>query len=241
MRALLVAVALSLVLSGCVAELLAPPATTVLSFACAVLDPVRAQAVVLESWGAMPGSPEAVAALRDELVRLTGRPAEAVTVRVQDEPEFPGAVADAAGVVAWGREHAFLEGDSVVFAILWLPSLGGNATGASGPGVVAVAADAAEALAGRLGRPPAEVARVLLLHHAGHALGLVNRGVPVQDPTIQDREGSPGHEPDPASVMNGGWEDARTASWSRNATYDRYSDGVAQDLQGAAAPDGVCE
>jgi hypothetical protein len=78
----------------------------------------------------------------------------------------------------------------------------------------------------------------VLLHHLGHALGLVNRGIPVQDPALHEREGPPGHEPDPASVLAAGWDRASTMEWAPGATYTRYSVGAVSDWQGARS--GVC-
>ena len=226
--------------SGCFSEILVPPPTTVLEFTCHVLDQTVSETVVLESWGSGPGSREAVEALRSELVRVTGRFSASMTVSSRDAANPPGSAWEPEEVPEWARERTFSDGNAVVFRILWVDSLGGNMTGASGAGTVAVAADAVAGVAARLNVTVGDAARVLLFHHAGHALGVVNRGIPVQDPTIQEREGPPGHEPDPASVLDGGWEDVRTADWAPGATYEGYSDGVRGDWAGAVAPGGVC-
>ncbi|HLF17095.1 MAG TPA: hypothetical protein VI796_06675 [Candidatus Thermoplasmatota archaeon] len=233
-----------LLLAGCFSEILTPVPDSVLAFTCAVLDPAVADRVEVEPWSAAGvelDAGRALEALRGELQAITGRPSASVVVFPEREgPTVPSGGWTPERVTSWGQQHVFLEDRSVTLSVFLVPSLGENATGASGPGVVALAEDAVEAIADRLDVSPLDVARVVLLHHAGHALGAVNRGIPVQDPTIQVWEGPPGHEPDPASVMNVGWEDADEAAWAPGAGYFAYSDGLRRDWAAATGPQGVC-
>jgi hypothetical protein len=124
----------------------------------------------------------------------------------------------------------------VIFLATW-PGTGDRL----GPGAIAVSEAAILQGALRLNVSAPDVARAVLMHYAGHALGVVNDGIPIQDPNLQEREGPANHEPDPASVMHVGWHQASTMTWPVDANFTRYSDAVAASWQGAAAsPDGAC-
>jgi hypothetical protein len=230
-----------LLTAGCFQALLRETGST-LSFTCALLDPAVADAVVVESRiapGGMLNVTPILARLAVVLGEVTGRDARAISV-VQGEgpPEPPG---------GWNRSRLaaeaqpFLRSRVATLRILWVASMAEPATGmVAGPGTVVVALDSVLAGAQLVDRPPGEVALAVLLHQVGHALGEVNRGVPVQDPDIQEREGPPGHDRDPAAVLNVAWDDARTLAWEGNATYDHFSAPDLADWAAARRPGGVC-
>jgi hypothetical protein len=235
-------VLLPLLTAGCFQALLPQGPSSTLAFTCALLDPAQADAVVVESWLGPDASLDAkplLDRLAAVLADLSGRPASAFSVSERGGPPIPAG--------GWTREALAAEGQgylrqrTVTLRVLWVGSMAETATGTvAAPGTVVVAVDSVAAGAQLLGRSVPEVALAVLLHHAGHALGLVNQGVPVQDPDIQDREGPPGHERDPAAVLNAAWDDARTLSWAGNATYDGFGAADRADWAAARAPGGVC-
>lgn len=257
------AVALAVALGGCFSEILPGPPVSTLDFTCAVLDARGVERVRIQSHGApdsidftaskestdSPGSPDstgaratALAALAQEMMALAGREASQIVVT---EQEFPSALEgewNASALTQWAQDEAFLARNQVILYVLWFPALADATTLGliPAPATVALSEGAIQLAAAHLNRTTEEVARAVLLHFAGHALGVTNRGIPVQDPDLQVREGTPGHDADPASVMADGWEDARTASWAANATYDRYPDAAHADWQAARGPGGVC-
>ncbi|HUR62330.1 MAG TPA: hypothetical protein VM286_08225 [Candidatus Thermoplasmatota archaeon] len=233
---------LPLVASGCFQALLQAPGSSTLGFACAMMDPVQADGVQVESWidprVSLDARPWALR-LVGVLANATGRSPSAFAFRHEVGPPPPQD--------GWNRTNladaatSFIHGRTVALRILWVESVAEEATGmVAGPGNVVVALDSVQAAALRIGRPVGDVAFAVLLHQVGHAMGATNLGVPVQDPDIQDREGPPGHDKDPASVLNAAWDDARTVTWSDNSTYDRYPAPVLADWAGARGPGGVC-
>lgn len=236
------ALLLALALPGCVSEILPAGPATRLEFACAVLDPGRADGVVVESWreegvGLATGS--ALDALAAELGRAGARDG-GVSQRDGGEAAAPRGGWDDAALREWLDRRPFRASTDVRLHVLWAETLGGPASQAVDPGLVVVAQDAVRDGAGRLGVGEDDVARAVLLHAAGHALGAVNQGIPVQDPDLQEREGPPGHDPDPASVLHAGWEDPAAMAWAPNATYDAYPARLHADWAAAVAPGGVC-
>lgn len=222
---------LPLLVSGCVAELLSPPAT-ILDYTCAILDPNGPQSVVVQSWGDAAFD---AADLIPVLAGMSGRPASAFHV------ETAGAAPAAARVDAWAEQHPGLQSGDLYLRVLWLADGAVNETGrVVAPGIIALNLPALERGAARVNHTAADVARAVLLHHLGHALGVVNSGIPVADPDIRARESPPQHDPDPFSVMHMSWEDSRTVAWARNATYDGYSANILGDWAAARAPGGVC-
>jgi hypothetical protein len=235
-------VLLPLLTAGCFQAILQAPGSSTLGFTCALMDPVQADGVVVESWldprSGMDVRPLAEGLL-PVLANLSGRPSSAFSVRHEVGPAPPAGGWNRTNLA--GAASSFIHGRTVVLRIQWVESMAEEATGlVAGPGNVVVALDSVQAAASRLGRPPATVAFAVLLHQVGHALGATNQGIPIQDPDIQEREGPPGHDKDPASVLNAAWDDARTATWSDNSTYDRFPAPDLADWAAARAPGGVC-
>lgn len=238
----------TLVSAGCLSgfsEVLPPPGVSTLDFVCAILDARGVERVRLASYsqeGVVVDPTLALRGLEGELAVLSGRPASGIDIIEQGAPATPAGGWNGTTLALWGRENPFLTRSQVTLRVFWLLTLDHHdAMGlVAAPGVVALSETAIEAAALRLDQSNEAIARVALLHYAGHALGATNLGVPVQDPDLQVREGTPGHDADPASVLAAGWEDARSAVWIANATYDRYPDAAHADWLAARGPDGVC-
>lgn len=230
-------------LAGCFSEVLPAGPLTKLQFICAALDPQEADRLVVESWVAASVDldvEDAQRALVAALGRLGAREG-GIILRQQDGPAEPADGWNATRLRAWHDDRPFASGNEVHLRVLWVSTLGnGRSILEPAPGLVAISQDAVREGAVRMGVGENDVARAVLLHAAGHALGAVNRGVPVQDPDIQEREGPPGHDPDPASVLHAGWEDAATMAWAADATYDSYSAALRADWAAAVQPGGVC-
>jgi hypothetical protein len=227
---LLTLVAAAVLLSGC-SDILPQGPGSRLEFACAVLDPDVAGRVVVHAWvadGIALDVEGAHQALGRELGRLGARDGGvSFALHGLDEPSRGW---DDATLRRWVDDLPFDLGDEVHLHVLWTSSLGsGTALLVGPPGVVAIAADAVAGGAQRLNVSADDVARAVLLHAVGHALGAVNQGIPVQDAAVAGREGPAGHDPDPASVLHAGWEDQRTMRWAANATYDAYGQALRGD------------
>lgn len=228
--------------AGCATLLPAGPESR-LEFACAVLDPGQAERVIVHAWvaeGIDLDTAAAHAALQAELQGIGGR-SGGVSLRTHDGPEAPRDGWDGEEVRRWTEELPFEFGDEVHFHVLWVETLRfGRSVLVAAPGVVVVSDEAIREGATRMEADRDDVARAVLLHAAGHALGAVNQGIPVQDPDVRHREGPAGHDPDPASVLHASWEDAATMAWAANATYDHYGPAVHADWDAAVQPGGVC-
>src|ERR1041385_4246989 len=236
--AALAAVALT---AGCFDEVFPVPPGTGMAFICAVLDRHDAKTVALQSWvgkGVDLERQPALDALRAQVEAMSGRDDAHVKFTNRTGPPEPKAGWNESTVQTWSLGEPYQVRSLVNLRILWVDSLGdGNLTGmAPAPGTIALSQLGIERGAAHLGIDEATTARIVLLHFAGHALGVVNQGIPVQDPDLQEREGPASHEPDPASVMNVGWEDARTMTWAPNATYDAYSAPLHADWAAALLP-----
>lgn len=230
-------------LSGCFSEVLPVGPLTKLEFICAALDPQEAERFVVESWlgpGVDLDVEDAQRALVAALGHLGARDGD-IVLRPEEGPREPRSGWNATGLRAWQDDRPATGGNEVRLRVLWVRTLGdGRSSLEPAPGLVAVSQHAVREGAARMGVPENDVARAVLLHAAGHALGAVNQGIPVQDPDIQEREGPPGHDPDPASVLHAGWEDAATMAWAANATYDAYGPALRADWAAAVQPGGVC-
>lgn len=243
MRAwVLVLLAPPLLTAGCFEALLREGTGSTLAFTCALMDPARSDAVVVESWLAPEASLNVtplLARLVAVLADLTGRDPGVFSVSERHGPAAPEGGWNRSRLAA--EAQPFLRSRVVTLRILWVASMAEPATGmVAGPGMVVVALDSVAAGAQLVGRPAGQVALAVLLHQVGHALGQVNEGIPVQDPGIQGREGPPGHAPDPAAVLNAAWDDARTLEWAGNATYDGFGAADLADWAAARRPGGVC-
>ncbi|HUR64082.1 MAG TPA: hypothetical protein VM241_06350 [Candidatus Thermoplasmatota archaeon] len=236
-----VVVLLPLLTAGCFQLLREGPSTT-LGFTCAVLDPAQADAVVVESWlgpDVRLNATPVLARLVEVLAGLSGRSLSAFSIAQREGPAVPAGGWDRVRLAA--EAGPYLGQRTVTLRVLWVGSMAEPATGfVARPGTVVVALDSVMAGAQQVGRPVEPVALAVLLHQVGHALGLVNQGVPVQDPDIQEREGPAGHDRDPAAVLNAAWDDARTLAWAGNATYDHFGAADRADWAAARGPGGVC-
>lgn len=232
--------------AGCFSEILPGPPVSTLAFACAAIDSDTVQRLRLVSYvadGVDLDVAPATGALAQQLRELSGRDDSTMSLLIQDAPEEPKGGWTEPALAAWVRDEPFLGRNQVTLRVLWLDSFGdGHQTGlVPAPGAVVLSQVAIEDGARRLGEDAAAVATAVLLHFAGHALGATNRGIPVQDPSIQEREDPAGHDADPASVLAVGWEDARTMAWDPATAHDRWPDAAHADWQAAKAPGGVCE
>jgi hypothetical protein len=241
--ALVAAAALPLLLAGCFSEILPTRHESKLEFICAVLDPQQAERLVVDAWvgegiGLDVAAPQA--ALVAELAEAGSRES-GITLERHRGPDVPRRGWNATTLAEWLADQPTEIGDEVHLHVLWVESLGGGTSLlVPASGLVAVAQDAVREGAFRLGVPAEDVARAVLLHAVGHALGAVNLGLPVQDADIRGREGPGGHDPDAASVLHAGWEDPATMAWAADATYDAWPAAVHADWDAAVDAGGVC-
>lgn len=240
------AVALAVASAGCFSEILPGEPVSTLAFACAAIDPLtapRLRIVTYAGEGIDLHTSASMRVLAERMGEISGRDGDAITVLIGDAPDEPERGWNESRLETWVRDEPFLGRGQVTLRILWLETFGdGTQSGlVPAPGAVVLSQQAITAGAARIGHGPEEVATAVLLHFIGHALGVTNRGVPVQDPDLQEREGPAGHDADPASVLAVGWDDAWTMAWAANATYDHYPAAVLADWQAAKEPGGVCE
>lgn len=238
--------AIAVASAGCFSEILPGPPVSTLAFACAAIDPETAERLRLVGYvgdGVDLDVGPATQALAQQLREVSGRDGDSLSLLVHDAPAEPREGWTESRLAAWVRDEPFLGRNQVTLRVLWLEGLGDGLQAGlvPAPGAVVLSQAAIDAGAAKLGKDRADVATAVLLHFAGHALGATNRGIPVQDPSIQDREGPAGHDADAASVLAVGWEDVRTMAWAANATYDRWPAAAHADWQAAKAPGGVCE
>lgn len=237
--------ALAVAASGCFSEILPQAPVSTLAFACAAIDPgtvPRLRIVTYAEEGIVLPVAAATHVLESRLAELSGRDAQAIVQATLPAPEEPKEAWNETRLADWVRGEPFVGRGQVTLRVLWLEALGdGDQTGlVPAPGAVVLSQSAILAGAARTSHPADEVAVAALLHFTGHALGATNRGIPVQDPDIQEREGPAGHDADPASVLAVGWEDARTMTWAANATYDHWPDAALADWRAAREDPGVC-
>lgn len=244
-RWVLLAAALAVAVPGCFSEILPQPPVSTLAFACAAIDPatmphLRVLTYVGDDVGLQVEA--ATDVLEAALFNVSGRPPEGISRATLDAPAEPKGGWNESRLAAWVRDQPFVGRGQVTLRVLWVPELSdAHRTGmVPAPGAVVVSQAAVAEAAAATGHTRLEVATAVLLHYVGHALGATNRGIPVQDPDLQEREGPPGHDADPASVLAAGWEDARTVQWAANATYDHWPDAALADWQAARGEHGVC-
>ena len=242
----LAALVLAVAVPGCFSEILPSAPVSTLAFACAAIDPVVAPRMRIVSYtDEQVEIPTAVpmALLAELMAEVSGRDPAFINLLAREAPDEPARGWNESRLSAWVRDEPFLGRGQVTLRVLWLDTFGdGKQAGlVPVPGAVVLSQEAIAAGAVRINRTAEEVATAVLLHVTGHALGVTNRGIPVQDPALQEREGPAGHDADPASVMAVGWDDVRTMAWAANATYDRYPAAVLADWHAARDPGGVCE
>lgn len=240
------ALALVVGCAGCFSEIFPGQPVSTLAFACAAIDPLAAPDMAVVSYteeDVEVPTAAAIGVLVARLAEISGRDPTLISTLARDAPEASDRGWNESRLATWVRDEPFLGRDKVTLRVLWLETFGdGTVAGlVPAPGAVVLSQQAISTGAARLNHTTEEVATAVLLHFTGHALGVTNRGIPVQDPALQDREGPAGHDADPASVLAVGWDDARTMAWAANATYDHYPDTVLADWQAAKAPGGVCE
>lgn len=242
---MLLALALATALPGCFSEILPQAPVSTLAFACAAIDPAVEPSLRIVTYVAdgvdLPVD-DATDVLAQQMQVVSGRQPDAVSRATLDAPAEPRQGWNESRLAAWVRDEPFVGRDQVTLRVLWLARLGdGNQTGlVPAPGAVVLSAPAIVSAAAASARSPREVATAVLLHFTGHALGATNRGIPVQDPDLQVREGPAGHDADNRSVLAAGWEDARTVEWAANATYDHWPAAALADWQAAKTERGVC-
>ncbi len=220
--------------SGCIAGIFVDTTLTTREFACAVLSDDAAETLILDVHvdESIDHSPlDAVGHLRRVLANTGDRTAASIEVRI----------AALSGPLEWGpddweselQDHRAREGlQGMRLTIYWVAAMAGNSTGEPLiPGVVGIDHGGLVDKASATGRTIDEVASAALLHHVGHALGTVNRGIPMQ----ANHEGQPGHDASEDAVMHHAWHDALDGHWATNATYTNYS--VNQQLDWRAALD----
>lgn len=238
----LLTVALFAVLSGCLAnEFLAPIDETARTFSCAVLSDgdYPALLVRVEKDPAVRYSVAGpVGHLREVVANHSEKALEAIEleIRVGFVPPEGGWTEEALADQA--ERHSFKAGRNVVVLTIWWTEgpLGAGTGTVLAPGLVVLAQDAITAKAAATGFPGEGVARAVLLHHVGHALGQVNDGIPMQ----QDHEGSAKHGSDITSVMHPTWHDAGPFPEPLAAPPEEYPAAVAVDWAAARAEGGVC-
>ncbi|MEK6975308.1 MAG: hypothetical protein AABY18_03090 [Candidatus Thermoplasmatota archaeon] len=238
--------AVAVLSAGCLTEILPGPPVSTLAFACAAIDPVAVGRLRIVSYTddrvdlATTGLMDALTA---RIAEVSGRNVSAISRLERPAPPEPEHGWNENRLAEWVRNEPFLGRGQVTLRVLWLTTFGDGTQTAMvpAPGAVVLSQEAIITGAARLDRAPEDVALAVLLHVTGHALGVTNRGMPVQDPELQEREGPPGHDADPASVLAVGWDDARTMAWAANATYDHHPAAALADWQAAREPGGVCE
>lgn len=231
-------------LSGCFQgfqEIIQNQDPTTRTFTCAVLQDAPVAHLTIEVFveEGVPFSPVApVDRLREVLATHTGKERDQIQVRIETLGQSPETGWTDEGWDEALRGHTFQVGsDGVVLRVYWLDSLPTPWTGeVPAPGVVALDHAALRQKADLLDWDTDRTATTLLLHHVGHALGVVNRGIPMQE----NHEGAPQHSSAPGSVMHASWEDPDDTTVVADATYDDYPAAVVADWDAARDDPRVC-
>lgn len=184
----------------------------------------RQSLLIIRLYEGAPDAPrEALDLLADELSLAGGRDRASISIQTRQWTTDAQTKAELAGQVP----SSFLDNPQrAVLRIYWFNGTDGTG-GVVKPGTIALFANQLP-----LGE---NASRGTLLHHAGHALGLVNLGIPMQ----QNHEAPPphhGHVTDAQAVMQWGFEIPGYAL--ANAPYDSYGPAIRADLAGAVK--GVC-
>lgn len=226
-----------LLLSGCVSELLGPEEATTRTTACAVLQPDEVPELVVRVHQAAPARAGGSAWL-DAIAEVSGRAPERMSLDLRDGPRHDGPWT-AMAMDEWLGEVRVLERDRVILHALWVPELsaGPETVDVWAPGVIAINASAADAGAEATGLGKAEVGLALLFHGFGHALGVVNAGIPMHSQDTTGREAPQHHEPETGSVMHVAWH--RVDDMPVNVTL-AYTEPIVEDWQQAVGPGGAC-
>lgn len=229
-----------LLLSGCLADVLVPDPLTTVGFTCLAMDPEGPplDIIVFVAQGLDYDPVAPVTALQQELSRASGREGDRIgrEIRVVSTPEGGW---DEDAMDQWAGDQITGDRRGVALHVLWVDQAEApHATGGPiGAGKVVVVHDEVRAGAHATGAGVDDVAAAVLLHHTGHALGMVNNGVPIQDNDLAKRENPPQHDPSPGSVMHAGWHNAKSMP---NVTTERYGDEMVRDWKAIVAPEGMC-
>lgn len=236
--------AVCIALSGCFQgfqEIIQAGPQSTRAFTCAVLEEgpmenLRIEVFVDEDVAFSPVTP--LDRLRDVLAAHAGKERDAIQVRIEPLEDPPESGWTEEGWDEVLRGHSFQEdSETVVLRVYWVAALPTPWTGeVPAPGVVALDHAALRQKATTLDRSLDGTATALLLHHVGHALGVVNRGIPMQE----NHEGAPGHSRDLGSVMHASWEDPDDATVVPDGAYDDYGASVVADWDAARADERVC-
>lgn len=235
----LCAAILSVALSGCVTSIFVDTTLTTREFACEALSEGHKPSLVIEARvdERTDLSPlDALAALRNAIADVGYRSPDSIEVRIVPVEDAP----DVWDADAWSLELADHDGRqglrTLHMVVYWVHDLPGTTTGMMlEPGVFAIDEGGLETKAGATGRPLQSVAVAALLHHAGHALGATNQGIPMQ----ANHEGQPGHDADVASVMHHSLHHGADPTWA-GVTYSNYTAALQADWAAAINDSLVC-
>lgn len=223
------------VMPGCVSDLLGPPEVTTRTVTCAVLAPdMQVRVVQHAPSDAVPAEVRdaAVQAWMQEMVGVTGKTDDDFVSDAAEGPDHDGPW-DMQALRPWLRGQRVLETGQVYLRVLWVDLLPEQrAVEPLSPGVVLINTTA-WTLAVTVGHDGQALARGLLYHGLGHALGVVNRGVPIQQAGGASREEPQHHEP--GGVMSAQWHHLPLP---RNAT--GYSEALVADWRHAQTSQAVC-
>ncbi len=227
---LVLALLLPLTLGGCIAEIIAPAQDTTRSFACGAINPTRfdrMDLVLLEEQGMALDLMPSLGLLADRLAQHTARELDTLYMLRDDAPEGPWTLDD---LRAEFEAMDFTTRGRIVFRAVILEQIEGldDVAVLLRPGTIAVSAANLRAAAMALDTPREQLAEWVVLHFAGHALGVVNDGIPMRE----NHEGLPKHEADRDSVMHPSWHDPSSRAHVP-AGRPNYSASVVADWQGA--------
>ncbi len=204
---------IALLLSGCVTELLATPSLDARGLACQAFDGETKVRIIHHGDG--PPIDDMSADWIVDVSRVLGEDGSRFSWSTGSSPKEP--------LDAWVADLGVM-GKTLRLHVVWLPDLDGDTVAVLAPGVVGINTTAADPVS----------ARGLLFHGLGHALGVVNMGVPLHDADGPSREAPAGHMP--GTAMSNAWH--RVEDFPRNVT--GYADATIMDWQAAVADPAVC-
>ncbi len=212
MRALAVLVAL--LLSGCVTELLGSPESTARGLACEVIDGETSVRVLHH--GSVPDIDAPTAAWIGQMRSIADDDGSRFSWGIGAAPQEP--------FDDWLVSLPVL-GRSVTLHVIWLTELEGDVVQVLMPGIVGINVTAAT---------QADV-QALLFHGLGHALGVVNLGIPLHDTNGTLREVPPGHTAH--GPLSARWHHEDTFPAEKDGL---YSEATLDDWRAARADQRVC-
>ncbi len=227
---------LPLLLGGCIADIIAPPQDTTRNFACGAINPeryARLDLILLEEQGMAFDLLPSLELLAARLAQHTPREATSIFMLRDDAPTMDDRQLET--VQEAFADQSFTSRGRIVLRVVMLEQIDGldDVATVLRPGIVAVSAANLRDAATNLGIDRDQLAPWVVLHYAGHALGVVNDAIPMQE----NHEGLPKHEANPDSVMHPSWHDPSSRTQVPPGPPD-YSAAVVADWQGAI--EGVC-